>query len=182
MKNKNLIFSALMVLTMILVASCSADMFAAIAAFALNADQNMNSDYFVVDEEGAVSLKTDENLTIPSSILIPEKVGETPVRAVKKCVSSSIVSLRIPFNVQTIKKRAFIGCENLETVEIAEHVLSIEAGAFAGCNNLKTVITNSSELKMAANAFDSNTTTVYFYNGKDYTYSKLNDEAPELWQ
>lgn len=182
MKNKNLIFSALLVLTMILAASCSADMFADIAAFDFNADPNMHSDYFVVDEEGAVSLKTDENLTIPSSLLIPEKVGETPVTAVKKCVSTSIVSLRIPSNVQTIKRRAFLGCENLETVEIAEHVLSIEGSAFAGCNDLKTVIINSSELKMAANAFDSNSTTVYVYKGKNYKYSELNEKVGELWQ
>lgn len=54
-----------------------------------------------------------------------------------------IIDLVIPDSATTIKKYAFINCENLQSVTIPYSVEEFSTSAFSGCNNISSVTINS---------------------------------------
>ena len=57
--------------------------------------------------------------------------------------------------VTRVGARAFVACENLETVTIADSVISVGAASFGGCRNLKSVVMSNSVTTIEETAFAS---------------------------
>ncbi len=61
--------------------------------------------------------------------------------------------IEIPYEVAIIGKRAFFGCDSIESVVIPKGVTRIEEGAFEGCCSLKSVIIADSVTHIGDRAF-----------------------------
>ena len=128
---------------------------------------------FTLNEDGAsytVALNTSHSGPAKyddPNIVIPASYNDLPVTAISHSGFSNtgITSVTIPNTVKTIGRRAFHGCEQLQTVTFEEgsqlqtigeeafaectalaeitlprSVASLGEGAFADCNNLKSVV------------------------------------------
>lgn len=125
-------------------------------------DPQAHEKYFDIDENGTASLK--EGLTsLPTSLLIPQKVGSVDVIAIAGC-TGDFETVRIPGHVKTICESAFENCEKLKTVVIEDGVTLIEDDAFIGCS-LNRVVINASQTKITISeqAFPYSTTTEYWH-------------------
>ena len=124
-------------------------------------DPQAHEKYFEIDENGVASLKEGQT-SLPTSLLIPQKVGSVAVKAIEDCFGT-FESVRIPGHVKTISDFTFLNCPNLKFVIIDDGVESIGDGAFSGCS-LTRVIINSSQTKVEIdpNAFPLSGTTEYW--------------------
>ncbi len=52
---------------------------------------------------------------------------------------SGLTSIRIPYNVKTIRRDVFSGCANLKSINIPAYVTSIDIRAFINCTSLESV-------------------------------------------
>ncbi len=68
-------------------------------------------------------------------------MGSNPMQygATLRCNGTLITHLEIPQGIECVKAMAFVGCESLQSVSIADSVTSIEAAAFRGCVNLTQI-------------------------------------------
>lgn len=90
------------------------------------------ADYVIITGAGA-------NL---STLVVPETIGGTPVKAVDKNAFTNMASLKaVTFsnNVVEIRENAFYGCTNLETVVLSESLYSIGTSAFAENSAMKNI-------------------------------------------
>lgn len=52
---------------------------------------------------------------------------------------SGLTSIKIPYNVKTIRRDVFSNCANLKSINIPAHIASIEIRAFINCTSLESV-------------------------------------------
>ena len=125
-------------------------------------DPQAHEKYFDITEQGTASLKVGMT-SLPTSLLIPQKVGSVAVKAIANCFGD-FESVRIPGHVITISDFTFKNCENLKFVIIDDGVKYIGDGAFSGCISLTRVIINYSQTKVEIdpNAFPLSGTTEYW--------------------
>ncbi|MDE7372743.1 MAG: leucine-rich repeat domain-containing protein [Clostridia bacterium] len=75
--------------------------------------------------------------TTPESITLKEGAVSVSNNAFRFC--ESLVGITIPDTVKRIGEFAFVGCINLERLEISKNVINIELGAFGYCPKLKSI-------------------------------------------
>lgn len=130
-------------------------------------DPQVHEKYFDIEENGTAFLKADQS-DLPVSLLIPEKVGEVTVIAIRDC-SGTFETVKIPGNVKTICEDAFLGCANLANVTIEDGVELIELGAFSGCNKLTQVIINSLNIEIEYGAFPMSDSIKFWLGTHEYS-------------
>ena len=113
-----------------------------------------------------------ECTSISSEIIFPETVTSMGERAFQGC--TSIPSIVMNANVDTIPKQCFYQCSSLETVVLPDSLTTINGFAFADCSSLTYVEIPSSVIIIAASAFrnDSNLTLGVWYGTTGYDYAK----------
>ena len=131
-------------------------------------DLNIHAQYFDIDENGSISLKSGVD-TIPETLQIPAEVDEVAVTSIGDCgARQDVTTVKIPSNVLTIKEDAFLGYENLVRVEIADGVREIEENAFSGCTSLETVIIDSEGISLGRNCFPLLQNLKFYYLGQEF--------------
>ena len=115
-----------------------------------------------------------ECTALSAEITIPETVTSMGERAFQGC--SSIPSIVMNANVDTIPKQCFYQCTSLETAILHDSLTTINGFAFADCSSLMYVELPSSVISIAASAFrnDPNLTLGVWYNSYAYQYAKDN--------
>ena len=66
----------------------------------------------------------------------------------------SLTGIRIPDNIQYIRKEAFAG-SGLESIVIPDSVLAVEEYAFANCNSLKQAVIGKGITQVAEGVFEN---------------------------
>lgn len=112
-----------------------------------NQELNNRPEFEVVDQV-LVRYNPKENSDL-EHIAIPDEVLTIDKNVFKYVTSMKTLDLN---NVQTIRENAFLGCENLETINSDNKVLSIESGAFVECYKLNNLVFNHI-VSIGANAF-----------------------------
>ncbi len=130
-------------------------------------DPQVHEKYFDIEENGTAFLKADLS-DLPVSLLIPEKVGEVAVTAIRDC-SGSFETVKIPGNVKTIYEDAFLDCPNLANVTIEDGVDLIEIGAFSGCTKLTQVVINSLNIEIEYGAFPMSNSIKFWLGTHEYS-------------
>lgn len=106
--------------------------------------------YTLHDDAERFAEVSDNNLgyygEAPKNIVIPDLVSykgeDYPVRYIGESAfqyCQKIKSMSIPNSVIDIKKKAFWGCQNMETVEMGGSVKTIGSSAFSFCDKLKSI-------------------------------------------
>ena len=67
--------------------------------------------------------------------------------------NTNIKRVILPKNLESIKSKAFYGCENLERINIPPKVTEIRASAFENCTNLQRVFLPNGIINIRASAF-----------------------------
>ena len=109
----------------------------------------------IVIPDGVVSLGRgvfDEDEDLLRAVL-PSSLSEIPDRLFFGCTALYDVSIPATAAVKVIGGGAFIGCEDLTSVEIPSSVESIGAGAFANCSGLTAIELPASVTSIGASAF-----------------------------
>ncbi|MBQ7133518.1 MAG: leucine-rich repeat protein [Ruminococcus sp.] len=91
-----------------------------------------------------------------TQVVIPSQIDDVTVTTIKEKAfldSENIESVEIPGSVKAIKERAFMGCRNLKQVIINDGVETIGQNAFNGCYSLVSVIIPESVVSVGENAF-----------------------------
>lgn len=136
-------------------------------------DLNVHAQYFDIDENGSITLKSDV-VSLPEVLQIPTEVDGVSVTSIGDCKSrTDITTVKIPSNVLTIEELAFFGCSNLVRVEIADGVQEIEEDAFSGCTSLETVIIDSEGISIDRDAFPMLQNLRFYYLGEEYELGPL---------
>lgn len=114
----------------------------------------------LIDEDKLIAVsQSNVNPSLPSNISI---IGEYAF------YYNSIRDLSLPSAVKEIKKMAFWGCKELETITLPDSLETIGDNAFAKCNKLSSLIIPASVKKIAAGLFnDLNNCMVIQFLGVD---------------
>ena len=109
-----------------------------------------------------IETATNELIQGCKSTIIPNTVDSIGASAFFACDLNSIT---IPEGVETIKRDAFIYCDQLTSVTIPSSVKIIEESAFGACTALKKIVNYSSVPQVCAYIFkDSDTSSSIFVN------------------
>lgn len=95
-------------------------------AFLININYQINLD----DNDSLVTNAANHSL---EKVILPQTLTYIGSRAFQ---GSSIKTIEIPNNVQTISNSAFSYCTELRTVKLGENVSCIDTSAFSGCSSL----------------------------------------------
>ena len=128
--------------------------------------------------EGDESIVDDEKISQTNTILhinvdpyIIEITGSTLDSGISENYSSSLYSVEIGTDVNTIGERAFINCTQLTSVTIPNTVVSIGNYAFYHCDNTRftTIVIPDSVTRIDDYAFSECTHLMYIYLGNNVT-------------
>lgn len=113
--------------------------------------------------DGYALVKYTKGLTKQSdNVVIPDTYNGKNVVAIGESSfkNTSVKSVTLPQNLESIKSKAFYGCENLESIYIPQNVTEIRASAFENCTNLKIVSLPNGIVDIRASAFKNDTKLV----------------------
>ena len=91
--------------------------------------------FFSITDQGAISLNKDLDEELPSTIILPSRIGDKDVVAIAANGfrrHKEIVNISIPSSVTRIEARAFEGCTSIESIDLSEYITSIDKSAFSG--------------------------------------------------
>lgn len=97
-----------------------------------------------------INANTAGKITIPSYVE-GFKTIELDFSAFEDC--KNIISIEIPYTVETIGNYAFEDCESLESISISSNVTTLGKWVFSGCKKLKTVTIPSKVTLIPYHAF-----------------------------
>lgn len=111
---------------------------------------------FAYSSDGTYYTLKDLDDCKDTKLVIPEKIGETPVKAIVYNAFANceqLVEVVIPDTITSIAFMAFSNCPNLERVKIGSGVKKIEGATFYNCPKLQTVVFSEGLERIEAEAF-----------------------------
>ena len=96
---------------------------------------------YVLNDDGKSYFVHSLGTTTQKSIVIASVYNELPVTRIKDnaFIDSDITAVFIPDSVTEIGRYAFVGCENLVTVNIPAGVTELSSGVFSNCRSLTNI-------------------------------------------
>lgn len=96
---------------------------------------------YVLNDDGKSYFVHSLETTTQKSIVIASVYNELPVTRIKDnaFIDSDITAVFIPDSVTEIGRYAFVGCENLVTVNIPAGVTGLSSGVFSNCRSLTDI-------------------------------------------
>ena len=76
---------------------------------------------------------------------------------------TSLIEIKIPSNIKSIRNYAFNKCKSIKIIEIPSSVINIGQGAFSDCISLENVIINASIQKIKTKPLFEETKKVLFF-------------------
>lgn len=128
-------------------------------------DESQGLNYSLGGDNGSYYYLGQENMSYSgSSLVIPNIYNNKPVKEIGNWAftnCSSIKTLVVPDNVESIGEQAFEGCTNLTVVDLGtdtayntvSNLTSIGLSAFSGCNKLKSIVIPANVQSIGAGAF-----------------------------
>ena len=99
--------------------------------------------------------KTYTSITVPATVDIEGYTFRVTAIKDKACYkNTSLKTVKIGSNVETIEKRAFEGCKKLTKVTIGDKVTKISDKAFKKCTSLKKIVIPSKVTTIGKSAFE----------------------------
>jgi len=100
--------------------------------------------------------KTYTSVTVPATVDIEGYTFRVTAIKDKACYkNTSLKTVKIGSNVETIGKRAFEGCKKLTKVTIGDKVTKISDKAFKKCTSLKKIVIPSNVITIGKSVFES---------------------------
>lgn len=111
---------------------------------------------FLKNEEGGYYTVVGIEEPAPAQLVIPSSYNGLPVKAIENYAfygRSTIESVILPKEIESIGAYAFSGCYHIRSVSFAEGLQVIGTGAFLGCSALQSVDIPASVCSIGSSAF-----------------------------
>ena len=121
-------------------------------------DGNTNVFRFLKNEEGSYYTVAGIEDPVSARLVIPGSYNGLPVKAIENYAfygRSTIESVILPEEIESIGAYAFSGCYKMRSVSFAEGLQVIDTGAFLGCSALQSVDIPASVRSIGLSAFSS---------------------------